>query len=193
MWDCDYLFEGDPLKINNPHTSSKSLGNANGNNVISIYARPDIGLTSSLPSIQPDLKIPNGAAFPDPLIDGNPNEAVWAGALHFDLGWDIETLRQNYPGVGKFMSGHYQPQIGGNPRPPILNPSLANVKMFFKDHYLYLAATIADGRVQGTEVYDEIDGLRVMIGHRTEINDDNMMVFKLMRVNFNASWYSNCL
>ena len=50
------------------------------------------------------------------------------------------------------MSAHFQPELGGNPRPPILDPSLATVKMFFKDHYLYVAATIADGRVQGTEV-----------------------------------------
>ena len=105
-------------------------------------------------------------------------KSVWAGAYSFDLGWDIETLRQDYPGVGKFMSGHFQPELGGNPRPPILDPSLANVKMFFKDHYLYVAATIADGRVQGTEVYDQIDGLRLVIGHRAEKNDDNFMNFK---------------
>ena len=84
------------------------------------------------------------------------------------------------------MSAHFQPELGGNPRPPILDPSLATVKMFFKDQYLYVAATIADGRVQGTEVYDQIDGLRVMIGHRTENNDDNNMVFKQMRISFNA-------
>jgi hypothetical protein len=59
--------------------------------------------------------------------------------------------------------------------------------MFFKDHYLYLAATVEDGRVQGTEVYDQIDGLRLILGHRTQTNDDNNMVFKMMRVNFNAA------
>jgi hypothetical protein len=59
--------------------------------------------------------------------------------------------------------------------------------MFFKGHYLYVAATIADGRVQGKEVYDQIDGLRVMIGHRTELDAENKMVFKQMRVNFNAT------
>jgi hypothetical protein len=59
--------------------------------------------------------------------------------------------------------------------------------MFFKDKFLYVAATIADGRVQGTEVYDQIDGLMVMVGHRTEKDAENKMVFKQMRVNFNAS------
>ncbi len=188
IWDCDYLFEGNPQKINVTRTHLQSpWGNANANNVVRVYAKPDVDLTAALPTVAPDVVIPNGATFADPVIDGNPNESVWAGAYSFDLGWDIETLRQNYPGVGKFMSAHFQPELGGNPRPPILDPSLGTVKMFFKGQYLYLAATIADGRVQGTEVFDQIDGLRVIIGHREENNDDNNMVFKQMRISFNAT------
>jgi hypothetical protein len=58
--------------------------------------------------------------------------------------------------------------------------------MFFKGHYLYISAVVADGRVQGTETFDQIDGLRVIIGHRAENNDDNNMVFKQMRISFNT-------
>ncbi|MDP2365084.1 MAG: hypothetical protein Q8M94_15110, partial [Ignavibacteria bacterium] len=188
IWDCDYLFESDPLKKNASRTHYQSpWGNTNANNVVRVYAKPDIGLTSTLPTIAPDLIIPNGAAYPDPVIDGKPDETVWAGAYTFDLGWDIETLRQNYPGVGKFMSAHFQPELGGNPRPPILDPSSAQIKMFFKDKYLFLSAAITDGRVQGSEVYDAIDGLQLMIGHRSEVNEDNNMVFKQLRGNFNAA------
>ncbi len=187
IWDCDYLFEGDPLKINTSRTHYQSpWGNANANNVVRVYAKPDVNLTASLPTIAPDVVIPNGVNYSDPVIDGIPNESVWAGAYGFDLGWDIETLRQNYPGVGKFMSAHFQPELGGNPRPPILDPSLSQIKMFFKDHYLYISAVVADGRVQGTEAFDQIDGLRVIIGHRAENNDDNNMVFKQMRISFNT-------
>ena len=85
------------------------------------------------------------------------------------------------------MSGHFQPELGGNPKPPVLDPSLGQIKMFFKDHFLYIAATVADGRVQGTEVYDQIDGLMVMIGHREENNDDNFMNFKKLRISFNTA------
>jgi hypothetical protein len=188
IWDCDYLFEGDPSKISTTRTHLQSpWGNSNERNAIRVYGRPDIGLTSTLPDVAPDVVIPNGAAYADPVIDGNPDEAVWAGAYSFDLGWNIETLRLNYPGIGKIMSANFQPELGGNPAPPVLDPSLAHIKMFFKDNYLYLGATIMDGRVQGSEVYDEIDGLRLIIGHRTQINDDNNMVFKMMRVNFNGS------
>lgn len=188
VWDCDFLFEGDPNRINSTRTHLQSpWGNANANNVVRVYARPDVELTSTLPTVQPDLIVPNGASFADPVIDGNPNEEVWAGAYTFDLGWDIETLRMNYPGVGKFMSAKFQPELGGNPRPPILDPSMGQIKMFFKGNHLYLSAMITDGRVQGSEVFDEIDGLRVMIGHRTENNDDHNMVFKQMRINYNGA------
>lgn len=188
IWDCDYLFEGDPQRINVTRTHLQSpWGNANANNVVRVFARPDVDLTAALPTVAPDVVIPNGATFADPVIDGNPNESVWAGAYSFDLGWDIETLRQDYPGAGKFMSAHFQPELGGNPRPPILDPSAANVKMFFKDKYLYVAATIADGRVQGTEVFDQVDGLRVIIGHRTDIDPENKILFKQMRVSFNLA------
>ena len=49
------------------------------------------------------------------------------------------------------MSGHWQPELGGNPKPPIIDPSYGKIQMFFKDDYLYLAADIDDGRVQGSE------------------------------------------
>lgn len=188
IWDCDYLFEGDPLRINSSRTHYQSpWGNVNANNVVRVFARPDVGLSSTLPVVMPDVKIPNGAAFPDPVIDGMPDEAVWVGAYVFFLGWDIENLRVNYPTVGKFQSAHFQPELGGNPRPPVLDPSIAQIAMFFKDKYLYVSAIITDGRVEGSEVYDQIDGLRIMIGHRTDINDANYMNFKMLRVNFNAT------
>ena len=187
IWDCDYLFEGNPLKINVTRTHLQSpWGNTNENNVVRVYAKPDVDLTAALPTVAPDVVIPNGVTFADPVIDGNPDELVWAGAYSFELGWDIETLRQNYPGVGKFMSAHFQPEILSNPRPPILDPSSAQIKMFFKDKYLYLSATITDGRVQGFVDYDKIDGLMVMVGHRTEKDDDNKMVFKPLRISFDT-------
>jgi len=188
IWDCDYLFENDPLKKNASRTHYQSpWGNTNENNVVRVYAKPDVDLTAVLPTVAPDVVIPNGATFADPVIDGNPDESVWAGSYGFELGWDIETLRQNYPGVGKFMSAHFQPELGGNPRPPILDPSSAQIRMFFKDKYLYLSATITDGRVQGFENYDKIDGLMVMVGHRTEKDADNKMVFKPLRISFNTT------
>ena len=187
IWDSDYLFEGDPLKISTTRTHLQNPWSTNGNNALSIYAKPDVDLTAELPVIEPDVIIPNGADFADPVIDGLPDDDVWTGAYTFDLGWDIENLRQNYPGLGKFMSGHYQAEIGGNPRPAVLDPSLSTIKMFFKDNYLYFLADVNDGRVEGSEVYDEIDGVRLTVAHRNDFNDDHFMNFKQLRVNFNGT------
>ena len=63
IWDCDYLFEGNPLKINVTRTHLQSpWGNANANNVVRVYAKPDVDLTAALPTVDPDVVIPNGAS-----------------------------------------------------------------------------------------------------------------------------------
>ena len=74
------------------------------------------------------------------------------GAYTFNLGWDIQTLRQDYPGVAKFMSGRFQPAFTTPPSyPPIIDPSFAVIKMFFKDKYLYFSADVTDGVVRAQQ------------------------------------------
>ena len=187
IWDNDFLFENDPLKMYSTKTYFQSpWGNTNEINVARIYGKPDVGIASTLPEIAPDVIIPNGANYPDPVIDGIPDEAVWAGAYTFNLGWDIQTLRVNYPGVGKLLSGRFQPLVTLGPDlPPIIDSSFAEIKMFFKDKYLYFSADITDGVVLGTTIFDLIDGVRLVLGHRTELNDvENNMIFKNCRVSF---------
>ena len=105
--------------------------------------------------------LPVNQSFPDPVIDGVIDEEVWQGAYNFEMAWDDSTIKYSYPGVGPYVSGHFQPEIGGNPRPPILDPSYGKIYTFFKDDYLYLAADIDDQLVQGTEEYDKIDAKTV--------------------------------
>ena len=189
IWDCDYLFEGDPAAINVTRTHFQSpWGNANDNNVARIHARPDVTTTSgTLPEVDPDIVLPNNLSFSDPVIDGIIDEEVWQGAYKFEIAWDDDVIKYSYPGVGPWVSGHFQPVLGGNPRPPILDPSYGKIYMFFKDNYLYLAADIDDGRVQGTEEYDKIDGIRFMIGDRVNQDVENKMVVQQMRINFDGT------
>jgi hypothetical protein len=186
IWDCDFLFEGNPSAINTTRTHFQSpWGNANKNNVARIHARPDVTISSgSLPSVDPDVVLPNNLSFADPVIDGVIDEEVWLGSYKFEMAWDDDVIKYSYPGVGPWISGHWQPVLGGNPRPPILDPSYGMIYMFFKDNFLYLAADIDDGRVQGFEEYDKIDGIRLMIGDRAVQNDDNNMIVRQMRINF---------
>ena len=186
IWDCDFLFEGNPSAVNTTRTHFQSpWGNQNANNVARIHVRPDVTTTSgTLPDVEPDIVLPNNLSFADPVIDGVIDEEVWLGSYKFEMAWDDDVIKYSYPGVGPWMSGHFQPELGGNPTPPILDPSYGKIHMFFKDNFLYLAADIDDGRVQGFEEYDKIDGIRFMIGDRAVQNDDNNMIVRQMRISF---------
>jgi len=187
IWDCDYLFEGDPMKISSTRTHWQSpWGNANSNNVGRIYARPDITtITSLLPVVESDFVIRNGASFPDITIDGSLSDAVWQQAPGINLAYGDTILRASYTGVAPYQSGQFQPELNGNPRPPVLDPSVGSFKMFFKGKYLYLGADITDQVVQGTEIYDKVDGLALILGHRQVVNAENAMEFKVLRANYN--------
>jgi hypothetical protein len=189
IWDCDYLFEGDPAAIASARTWFQSpWGNANANNVARVFARPDVTTsTTTLPVVMPDVVLPNGDNLPAPVIDGMLDEEVWGGAYKFNIAWGDEALRNSYPTAGPLSSGQFQPEIGGNPRPPVVDPSFATIKMFFRDNYLYMAADVNDQVVQGSDEFDRIDGVQFILGDPSSLNDDNMMIFRRLRVNFDAS------
>lgn len=183
IWDNDYLFEGNPSAIYTTRTHFQSPFNAHANNVARIHARPDVTTTSgTLPNVDPDVVLPNNLNFSDPVIDGVIDEEVWLGSYKFEIAWDDDNIKYSYPGVGPWVSGHFQP--GTNP-PPVIDPSHAIVRMFFKDDYLYLAADIDDGRVQGSEAYDYIDGIIFILGDRVVKNSENAMESRLLRMSFN--------
>jgi hypothetical protein len=189
IWDCDYLFEGNPATINTTRTHFQSpWGNTNANNVARVYARPDVTVSSgTLPDVNPDVIVPSNNNFSDPVIDGELDEDVWAGAYTFEMAWDDDNIKYSYPGVGPWLSGHFQPELGGVPRPQIVDPSHATIRMFFKDDDLYLSADIDDQDVEGSDIIDRIDGIRFMIGDREALNDDHQMMVRMLRVSFDAT------
>lgn len=189
IWDCDYLFEGNPSTVNTTRTHFQSpWGNTNANNTARIHVRPDVTTSSGvLPDVNPDVILPINQSYADPVIDGVLDDDVWDGAYSFEIAWDDNAIKFSYPGVGPWVSGHFQPELGGNPRPPVVDPSHSVVKMFFKDNYLYLGADMTDARVQGVAELDKVDGIRFMIGDREFNNDDNNMIVRQMRINFDGS------
>lgn len=189
IWDGDWIWANNPSRVAAARTWFQSpWGNVNAINAIRIYARPDVTIsTTTLPVIAPDAIIPNGANLAEPTINGNLNEPVWNGAFNVNIAWDDSLLRNTYPTIGPLLSGQFQPELGGNPRPPVLDPVTANVKMFFRGNHLYLGADINDQLIQGRNEYDRMDGVRFIIGHRDEYNSDNIMTFKNLMVRFNAA------
>lgn len=189
IWDGDWIWAGDPFRIASARTWFQGpWGNANAINVIRVYGKPDVTInTTNLPVIAPDGVIPNGSNSTEPTIDGDLSDQVWKGAFSFDIAFGDSALRASYPTVGPLSSGQFQPELNGNPKPPVLDPVLANIKMFYKDQYLYLSADVNDQLIQGTNEFDRMDGVRFIFGDRTNLNEDNFMTFKQMRVNFDSS------
>lgn len=189
IWDADYFYENDPLKVYSTRTSWQSFWNGNNSNVGRVFARPDVTVSSGvLPDIPPEVVLQNGAALPAPAIDGQLSEAVWSEVDSFKIRWDDNALRMTYPGVGPYRSGQFQPSLGlPPPLPPVLDPAEATIRIFFRGHYLYFSADINDQLVQGSNSYDAIDGIMLILGDRTDLDLDHKMIFKQLRVNFNGT------
>ncbi len=187
IWDADNVFSGDASKISASRTWWQApWGNAHGPNFGRVMTRPDVTINSgALPEVEPDVVIPNGTGWPEPVIDGELNESQWNGAYSFNIAWDDSLLRASYLGVGPLASGQWQPELVTGSKPPVLDPSYATIKMFFQDHFLYIGADVNDMLIQGTETYDAVDGLGVLLANRSDINvDEHYPNYKLLRMNF---------
>jgi peptidoglycan hydrolase-like protein with peptidoglycan-binding domain len=188
IYDCDYLYDDDPLKAYTTRTCWQNYWN-NNQNVGRVYTRPDVTINSGvLPDVPPDFFIPNGAALTEPTIDGVLDEEVWDGAYTTRIKFGDADLRSSYEGVGKYRSGQWQPDLDGNgstPLPQVLDPTEATVKIFFRDDYLYLAADVNDQLVQGTSIGDAKDGVRFVVGDRASaVAGDNRMEFRVLFASF---------
>ena len=191
IWDADNVFGNDPSTISEIRACWQSpWGNVNQNNTGRIYANPSVTINSgAAPDIAPDVIIPNGAKLADPVIDGKLDEPCWQGAYTFNIAWDDTLLRSKYPGIGPYMSGQYQPELVTGSHPPILDPSYGTFKLFFKDHYLYLGADVNDQIIQGSDTYDKIDGIMLILGDTSSLSLENFMNFQELRLSFDGTGY----
>ncbi len=175
IWDCDWLFSGNPSRVASTRTWLQGpWGNTNSHNAMRVYVRPDITVnTPSLPIIPVDNVIASAANVPEPNLDGFLGEQIWQTAP-ITVAWGDNTIRDQYPGAGPWLSGQFQPEIGGNPRPPVVDPSFARFKLAHKGNYLYLSADVNDQLIQGTTVYDRIDGIMMTVADFSSFNIENI-------------------
>ena len=192
IWDKDDF--GDPLTAYTNVSGWQTAWN-NNDNPGRIHAAPEITVdTEILPEIEPDFVIPNGAQQESIIIDGVLDEDIWAGAYSFDLGWDT-SIRENYTNAGPYRSGRFQPELDLDgdgtldPRAAVADGALANIKMFFKDNYLYLAADVDDKLIQGVPVTESnlFDGVEFRFLHRVEMQGQNMPQARQYSVYFDTS------
>jgi hypothetical protein len=182
IWDCDGLFDGKPDNISATRTWWQSpWGNNYGGNIGRVCVSPSVNISSGdSPEVAPDIIVPCGDSMPEPVIDGTLDEATWKGAYSFNMAWDDSLVRASYPGPGKYLSGQYRPD---GKTVPVLDPSYANIKMFFRGDYLYIGADINDQLVQGTSSESQFDGIRFTINDMKKTTD-GALNFHQIRLHF---------
>ncbi|MFN4110893.1 MAG: hypothetical protein ACK4G1_01360, partial [Ignavibacteria bacterium] len=187
IWDCDWLFSGNPSRVASTRTWLQGpWGNTNSHNTMRVYIRPDVTVsTSELPIVPVDNVIQNAKYVPDPVLDGYLGEQIWT-ASPIEVAWDNNTIRDQYPGAGPWLSGQFQPELGGNPRPPVVDPSYAKFRLAFKGNYLYLSADVNDQLLQGTSVYDKLDGVMMSVADFSSYNEENIPNARELLVAFGA-------
>jgi hypothetical protein len=189
IWDCDWLFQANPARISTARAYNQyPWGNTNGANLIRVYAKPDVTINTVSPPNPPvEYSFLNGANKPAPVIDGVLDEEVWSGAQELVIGWDDTLGRAAYPGVGPYQSGQYQPELVTGSRPPVVDPSYAKLKFFHRDGFLYFAVDVNDQLIQGTSLYDAVDGLSLVIMDRNSYQSDNSLEARVLRMSFDTT------
>jgi hypothetical protein len=155
---------------------------SNNNNHLRVFVKPSVTTTSgALPTVGPDLVIPNGAGFDAPTIDGKLDEPVWSatGVGKLLLRYGSDAIRNAYPNTAPFRSGQYQPEVNGG-KAAIFDADTAIIKYFFKDDALYLGFDVKDKYVQYFNSLDRWDGFRVMITDRAKRDGDSVLVARNM-------------
>ena len=143
-------------------------GNVSWYDEVKIYTRPDVTIDTPnpLPNIGPDLRIPNAAGYPPPVIDGKLTDAVWSKVPSFDIRYGDDALRASYPNTGKYRSGQYQPAVNGG-LATVLDPGDCTIKYFFMADTLYLGFDVRDQAVQYYPLEDRWDGFAVTLNEKT--------------------------
>lgn len=182
IYDADYQWPMDSTKFSGNRTWLQGpWGNASSFDHLRIWAKPSVTTsTNPLPEFGPDLKIPNGQSFANPVIDGKLNDQVWQYAPSFKIKFGDAAIRNSYQNTGPFRSGQYQPQINGSTA-PVLDPSVATVKYFYKGDTLYLGFDVNDQVVQYRPEPDRYDGFRITFNDRSKksASDSNLYVWNL--------------
>lgn len=183
IYDCDGFWPINQANFSSTRTWLQSpWGNAAWYNELRIWTRPDVTVFSTtLPPIDSEVLILNAASHPTPVIDGVLNETAWSAAFpKFDIRWDDTALRETYPYVGRWRAGQFEwfpPRVPPDTLPPpVLDPSDATVKMFFKGTKLYLGFDVRDQIVQYHPNINRWDGFIVTINDRAARNPDNTLL-----------------
>ncbi len=173
IYDCDWLWPLVPTRLGyNRVWWQDPWGNTSWYGEVRVHCDPTVTVSSGpVPFIEPELRIPNGVGYPSPAIDGKLDDAVWAAVPYFDIRYGDTVLRDSYPGVGKWRSGQYQPEVNGG-LAFVEDPGDGRFYYFFRDDSLFLAFDVKDFFVGYHSVEERMDGIIVAINDRGVLGPD---------------------
>jgi hypothetical protein len=132
-----------------------------------IYAKPTVTIASGpAPVIGPELILPNAGALAAPVVDGALTDPVWAQSPSFDIRYGDDALRASYPGIAKYRSGQYQPNVNGG-QAFVEDGGDATVKYIVKGNWLYFGFDVRDKKVQYITDPERWDGFNVTLTEKT--------------------------
>lgn len=173
VYDCDWFWPFQPIFSSNRSWWEGPWGRDAFFHNGRILCRPNVTTSSGpAPDYPPDVRIPAADAFAAPTMDGQLNEQVWALAPGIDIRYGDDALRDSYPGMGRWRSGQYQPQVNAG-FAAVIDPGDATVKWFFKGDRLYLGFDVRDQVVQYVNNYDRYDGFVVSLNDYTARGVEN--------------------
>ena len=145
---------------------------------VRINCKPSVTVSSGpVPTIDPELIIPNAGVLPAPTVDGVLSDPVWTNAPSLHIQYDNQADRDSYAGVGKWRAGQYQPAINGNGGTNlVVDPNDVTMKYFFKGDKLYLGFDVQDQVVQYINNTDRMDAIQVTLNDRSLRNADQELL-----------------
>lgn len=177
IWDCDWNWPIDGTRFaSNRVWWQNPWGNTSWYNEVKIHARPSVNVSSGpVPTLGPDIRIYQALNDPAPTIDGSLSESIWSRAGHFDIKYGDYGVIDGYPGVGKWRSGFFQPNVNGG-QAAVVDPGDCTVKYFWKGTNLYLGFDVRDQAVQSYTIDDRWDGFYITMVERItrDLEDRNL-------------------
>jgi hypothetical protein len=182
-WNCS-VYDADWEWLNPPNPFRAGYnrawvqdpwGNTSWYDEMRLMVNPAVTINSGpVPVIEPELRVPNGANFASPVIDGKLDDAVWQAAPYFDISYGNDALRASYPGAGPWRSGQYQPVVNGGQQ-FVADPGNARVFYFFKADSLFMGFNVDDQYVGDHPLEDRMDGFIVtLLDYSARAPDNNL-------------------
>lgn len=149
-----------------------------------IYGSPGVTVSSGdQPEVtEPEFTIPTADTYDAPSIDGSLDEPVWQAlepTFYLQYQPSRELLDMNPGPLAKWYVSYWRPDINNDQRAAtVVDPSIGEISMFFKDNILYASLNVDDQAISGIEGEDGRDGIRFVFQVRDSIDTDSTFAQK---------------